>query len=118
MFYILVERRVDTLMGNLPEHDKTQVAEPTNKGSFSYEIENSNSSIVEFKTLFNSIVKAIESDEDVSIEFELNIQDNINISQTKSTVSYMKTLVTTMLKLIEKDDMANDISYKLHIKSK
>lgn len=120
-------------MNNLPEHSEEKQeevqeqqgeivvekeVESTAKSGFSYEIENSKSSIAEFKTLFNSIVKTIESDEDVLIAFELNIQENINISQSKSTVSYMKTLVTTMLKLIEKDDTGHDVSYKLHIQSK
>ena len=41
------------------------------------------------------------------------------ISKTKSTLSEMKSLVTTMLKFLEKDEAAaGEISFKLRIESK
>lgn len=69
--------------------------------------------------LVNSIVKAIEKEEDVLVAFKLDIEDNVDISKPKSTVSEMKSLIATMLKFLEKDEAAaSEISFKLRIESK
>lgn len=104
---------IGTVSGGISTVLKLDENVSTKKG-FLYEISNSNSTVSDMKTVVNSIMKTLEKDEEVIVAFKLHILGNVDLTKEKSTITEIKSLVSTMLKHLA---ASGQISYDLRIES-